>query len=372
MYTSWFLILTYLILILVCTKSASYNPVGRTEFGSGLVSNKVYYYGGYDHGDKRYNDFFYIDLTKPFSSSSPQYQFMKNFDNYYRNGAATISHSNQLFMFGGDFVIGAEMNTPLFRLCIIQSLSTNPEIVPVPDTPSTPSSRKWHTSVIDHMNKKIYVWGGITVTGLSMDYSFLNFTKNNETMYDRIMYIFDITQSVWTSNPTQNPPIGRCLHTATFVPDGRIIMIGGATNSDVGKTAKKNGFIPSIIHHSATLLPDNKSIIIYGGSNESGYSGLAILNLSSYAWTVISPTGNAPPIISSGHEATLYFDVIIFSFGEYFLSNNTRHLIHPAIRLLNISNGQYRWVDSYTPPPIATQSLNSNNSNKIIIIGFLI
>ncbi|CAG8793120.1 31165_t:CDS:2, partial [Racocetra persica] len=122
-----------------------------------------------------------------------------------------------------------------------------------------------------------------------------------------------------------------------------------------------------------TLLSDNRSIIIYGGSNQTaGYSGLAILNLSTYVWNVISPTGNVPSIISSGHEATLYFDVIIFSFGEYFDDIFTRHLINPSIRILNVSNGQYRWIDSYIPPPIPDQIQNSNNSDKIIIIGFVI
>ncbi|CAG8840122.1 29033_t:CDS:2, partial [Racocetra persica] len=63
-----------------------------------------------------------------------------------------------------------------------------------------------------------------------------------------------------------------------------------------------------------------------------------ILNLSTYVWKVISPAGNAPSIISCGHEATLYFDVIIFSFGEYFDNTFTRHLINPTIRILNVSN----------------------------------
>ncbi|CAG8773468.1 16258_t:CDS:2, partial [Dentiscutata heterogama] len=75
---------------------------------------------------------------------------------------------------------------------------------------------------------------------------------------------------------------------------------------------QKMELFPPIIFHSATLLPDNQSILKYGGINQTGgYSGLAVLSLSNYVWTVISPTGRAP---SLGHKATLYFDVIIFSF----------------------------------------------------------
>ncbi|CAG8555498.1 13192_t:CDS:2 [Cetraspora pellucida] len=326
-----------------------YNPVGRTEFMSELVSDKIYYYGGYKNESGRFNDFFYIDLTRQFSDSSPSYQFIKNLD--ARCGASTVSYMNIIYVFGGG------IDVPDTNLILIQPLSADPVITYVQDTISTPSSRKWHTSVIDNMNKKMYVWGGV---GAGMSYKNRSFIQ-----VDGNMYIFDIAQSVWTSNPTSNKPNGRYLHTATLIPDGRIIMIGGALSSDVGQldvydtktnqwtniTATKNGYIPSIIHHSANLLPDNQ---------------------------IISPTGNAPSIMSSGHKATLYIDVIIFAFGEYD-PNNTRYLMSPAIRILNISNGQYRWIDSYIPHSIANQTQNpstqtsqTSNSNIIIIIGIVI
>ncbi|CAG8595139.1 6686_t:CDS:2, partial [Cetraspora pellucida] len=272
---------------------------------SELLSDKIYYYGGFKNESGRFNDFFYIDLTQQFSGSSSSYQFIKNLD--------TRGH----------------IDIPATNLILIQSLSADLVITYVQGTISTPSSRKWHTSVIDNMNKKIYVWGGVDID--------MNYKNRSFIQVDGNMYIFDIVQSVWISNPTSNKPNGCYLHTATLVPDGRIIMIGGAdvgqldvydtkTNQWTTITATKNGYIPSIIHHSANLLPDNQSIIIYGGSNQIGYSGLA-----------------------------------------------------PSIRILNISNGQYRWIDSYIPHSIANQTQNpstqtsqSSNSNTIIIIGIVI
>ncbi|CAG8774192.1 27846_t:CDS:2, partial [Dentiscutata erythropus] len=164
------------------------------------------------------------------------------------------------------------------------------------------------------------------------------------------MYIYDIEQSIWTSNPTPNQPIGRQFHTATLLPDRRIIMIGGAFSSDVGQTATKEGFIPPI----------------------------AVLNTAGYVWTVISPTGSAPPLLSSGHKATLYFDIIISAFGEYSF-NNTCNLMDTTVRILNISNRQYRWVDSFTPPPtpLPTQNQSTNiqnpisNPNIIIVVSII-
>ncbi|CAG8757512.1 3816_t:CDS:10, partial [Cetraspora pellucida] len=367
------------LIIIVSTigeNAVPYNPAKRTEFMSELISDKVYYFGGYGVNGAM-NDFFYIDLTQPFYSFSPSYQFIKYLD--FRGGASASSDANNIYVFGGYSSNGS----PIYELYIIQSLSTDLVINYIQDTNSTPIMRKWHTSVIDHTNKKMYIWGG-------------NEALNNIpdiTRSDGTMYIYDIKQSTWTSNPTPNQPIGRQLHTATLLPDGRIIMIGGVFSSDIGQldvydtktnqwtniVATKNGVIPPISFHSATLLPDNQSILIYGGVNQTGYqpgySGLAVLNLSNFVWTIISPAGRAPSSLSSGHKATLYFDVIIFAFGEYPF-NNSRYLMDTTVRILNISNGQYRWVDSFTPPPTQNQSTNiqnpivqTSNLNIIIIVS---
>ncbi|CAG8834469.1 22798_t:CDS:2 [Gigaspora margarita] len=367
----WFLILTSL--FVYTENTTPYNPNGRIEFISELLSDKIYYYGGHIIGAGNLDDFFYIDLTQPFSGSSPPYQLIKNLD--ANGGASSVSYANKIYVFGGFNINGS---APPNELIIIQSITTDPVILYVKDTISAPSSRKWHVSVVDHINQKIYVQD------------------------DGTMYIFDISQYAWTSNPTPNQPNGRQLHTATLLPDGRIIMIGGAFSSDIGQhpylqclkldvydtktnqwfniTATKNGYIPPIISHSATLLPDNQSVLIYGGSDQAGYSGLAVLNTSNYVWTVISPTGNAPSIISSGHKATLYFDIIIFAFGQYTV-NNKRYLMNSEIRILNIINGQYRWIDSYIPHSIINQTQKpstqspipqNSNSNTNIIIGFAV
>ncbi|RIB15865.1 hypothetical protein C2G38_2143370 [Gigaspora rosea] len=95
------------------------------------------------------------------------------------------------------------------------------------------------------------------------------------------------------------------------------------------QTAEKHGFIPPISAHSATLLPDNQSIIIYGGCNQTtGYS------------------------------------------GDYYL-NNARYLMGTTVNILNISNGQYRWDDLFTPPPIQRQSMKTRNPNITIIVSII-
>ncbi|CAG8542603.1 929_t:CDS:2 [Dentiscutata erythropus] len=128
------------------------------------------------------------------ASLFPKYQLIGYLDS--RDGASTASDANNIYVF--------------------DSLPEDPIPNYVQDTNSTPSPRKWHTSVID--NKKLYVLGGVrSMTG-----------GTNLSLGDGTIYIYDITQSIWTSNPTLNQPIGRQQHTATLLHDGRIIMIGGA------------------------------------------------------------------------------------------------------------------------------------------------
>ncbi|RIB02354.1 hypothetical protein C2G38_2255648 [Gigaspora rosea] len=346
------------------------NPPARTQLMSGLASDKIYYFGGYGNTESTLNDIFYIYLTQPFYNFYPKYQLVGLLD--FRGGASAASDANNIYVFGGF----SDSGTPKDELYIIHtdSLQENPIPNYVQETNSTPFQRKWHTSVID--NKKLYVWGGVRLTGLT------------ESLGDGIMYIYDITQSVWTSNPTPNQPIGRLLHTATLLPDGRIIMIGGLFSSDVRQldvydtktnqwtniTATKNDVIPPIVGHTATLLPDNQSILICGGSNQSEYSGLASLNASNYVWTVISPNGTngtSPTSFFGGHVATLYANVIIFAFGGH--PNNSLHPFNyvgtnNTVKILNISNDQYRWVDSFTPIPVAKQNAQASDIKIIIII----
>ncbi|RIB04514.1 hypothetical protein C2G38_2148984, partial [Gigaspora rosea] len=149
MYTLLFLIFIFLNSNFECAENAvPYNPAPRAELMSDIISDKVYYYGGFGASGTM-NDFFYIDLTKSFYSFSPPYQFIKYLD--YRGGGSANSDANNIYFFGG---YGISADSPPGEPYIIKSLSTDPVINYIQYTNSTPSSRKWHTSVIDHTNKK--------------------------------------------------------------------------------------------------------------------------------------------------------------------------------------------------------------------------
>ncbi|CAG8827131.1 19607_t:CDS:1, partial [Dentiscutata erythropus] len=78
--------------------AAPYSSAERTELMFELIYNKVYYFGGYGVNGAM-NDFFYIDLTQPFYSFSPPYQFISYID--FRGGASASSDTNNIYVFGG-------------------------------------------------------------------------------------------------------------------------------------------------------------------------------------------------------------------------------------------------------------------------------
>ncbi|CAG8809760.1 5662_t:CDS:2, partial [Gigaspora margarita] len=226
--------------------------------------------------------------------------------------------------------------------------SSNPYVRTIlsSNSSSWPSPRKSMAAVIDFNKTRMYVWGGTQSIG----------PDNQKT--DGTMYILEIKNYSWVANALPTQPIGRQYHTATLVPDGRIIMIGGIFNPNMSQLdiydtisnqwsqkVTLNGSVSGRWSHTATLATDGKSIIIFGGvsNNTNTISGISILNLTNYVWTTVFPSGNPPVQYPNSHTAVLYKDYIFFAFGiigSNFIS---------TVSILDISNNQYRWVDSYNP-----------------------
>ncbi|CAG8742454.1 9005_t:CDS:2 [Cetraspora pellucida] len=338
------IIISILLSLILFTKCAvGYNPVGRTDMEALIISNKIYFYGGWNLSVL--NDIFYIDLSNSFQATNPPFTLQANLKQ--RGGYKAVVNGNMIIALGGYDQIGNTNN-----LLIIDETTSNPYVTiltnssNVTNANSWPSPRKWMTAVIDSNKTKMYVWGGTSSAALS----YLN--------TDGTMYILDLKNYFWVANKSPTQPMGRQFHTATLVPDGRIIMIGGAFNPNMsqvdiydtisGLWSQKttlNGSTSGRWSHTATLATDGKSIIVFGGvsNNTNMIVGISILNLTNFTWTTVFPSGNPPAQYPNSHAATLYNDYIFFTFG--IIGTN---LIN-TVSILNISNNQYKWVDSYIP-----------------------
>ncbi|CAG8513282.1 10212_t:CDS:2 [Dentiscutata erythropus] len=334
-----------LILLMLFTKCAvGYSPTGRTDTEALIILNRIYFYGGWNLSIL--DDIFYIDLSKQFQATNPPFTLQTNLKQ--RGGYKAVIYENMIVAFGGYDQTGNTNN-----LLIIDEASSNPYVTilnasgtNVTNANSWPSPRKWMTAVIDSNSTKMYVWGGTS----SVAPNYLN--------TDGTMYILDLKSYFWVVNNLPTQPMGRQLHTATMVPDGRIVMIGGIFNPNIsqldiydtiaGQWSQKttlNGSTSGRWSHTATLATDGKSIIIFGGvsNNTNNIDGITILNLTNYVWTSVYPSGNPPVQYPSSHTAVLYNDYIFFSFGIAGSNFIT------TVSILNISNNQYKWVDSYIP-----------------------
>jgi hypothetical protein len=167
----------------------------------------------------------------------------------------------------------------------------------------TVSRRSLHTATL-LAGGRVLVAGGFTDVGLG--------ALASAELYD---------PASGTFTPTGDLTVERWGHTATFLPDGRVLITGGTRTADVGLIALASAelydpasgtFTPTgdltvpRWGHTATLLPDGR-VLITGGSQTANVSALASAELFDPASGTFTPTGDlAVPRL--GHTATLLPD----------------------------------------------------------------
>ncbi|CAG8624249.1 11679_t:CDS:10, partial [Ambispora gerdemannii] len=365
-------------------------PQPRWGHISALINQKIYYLGGSQ--DPIIDQFFYLDLSANFTTSSPSYTNIDTLANFPPiQYAADCAIDSEIILFGGrrpDSGTYQDSDT-LYMINISNANASATWSSASTNLAGNPSARTNTRTVIDGKGK-LYIWGGmVDLTGL----------------YDKTMYIYDTTTSSWARVTPPNAPEPRFSYSATLLPDGRIIFIGGnvtSSNNSVSaadinqvliydtnvtqaspwkiSNAKNDTMIPNRRGHAAVLASDGYSIIIYGGIGKPSIdttTALFVLDTRTFIWKQINGI-NQPTRIPAYATATLFQKYMIVAFGDY----NVAGQGSSDLTILSIDNDTYTWVNEYryiksTDPTSPNSNIpitppNTNSSTSVppsIIIG---
>ena len=150
-------------------------------------------------------------------------------------------------------------------------------------------------------------------------------TGNADTGYSPLSSaeLYDPTNRTWATTGSLNTE--RQWHTATLLPNGKVLVAGGMdANGDTlastelfdlasGTWTTTNSLNTGRQEHTATLLPNGK-VLVTGGVDNSGYpSGSAeLFDPASGTW---SPTDSFPGVGLCAHTATLLANAKVLAAG---------------------------------------------------------
>ncbi|CAG8441269.1 14358_t:CDS:2 [Funneliformis caledonium] len=294
--------LTFIFLLLsLIFAQRQYIPTPRYSHTAVMIGNKIYFTGGYNHqGKRRFEDFFYLDLSIPIDTTQKQKIpfFSENNEGLTANSWSISGlggkNKDQIFIFGGFM----DDNSSL----VLQYDSPNKRwIRPIINGSPLPIRRRETTSVVDDEGL-MYIWSGTTNTFFGQPF--------NDIIDD--MVILDTVGLSWQIKST---PFARYSSTAVLLSDGMILYIGGRsedfgyvpmnqltiynTKLDTWFNITTSGFIPEgRVGHTAIL----GNLTNYGETDELLI--LDIANKAEYKWVTtidkpvpisISPSNNSTP-----------------------------------------------------------------------------
>ncbi|CAI2174747.1 4229_t:CDS:2 [Funneliformis geosporum] len=206
----------------------SFTPKGRLAHSSVLVVDKLYFFGGAG-GDTDIEliqiatEVFYLDVTKPFDIKIPPLTRLSNIP--FGSVWATVEYNNinndqNIYLFGGymlDNYLSDSFNSIIYRF------NVNSSTWWIPPVGGTSPERRRDIKAVNS-DGKLYIFGGSTN----------NYLGSPTTKFFNDMIIFDTVGISWSIISSVDAPTQRALYTATLLPNGYIVYIGGYESKENG------------------------------------------------------------------------------------------------------------------------------------------
>jgi N-acetylneuraminic acid mutarotase len=202
-------LLLFMLLYTASLIYAQYSPKPRFAHTSILVDSKLYFIGGFDSMGKSQSDFFYLDLSIPFSTedmNTLKYMQLNN-NGLTPNARCTITTINNMIYLFGCFMIN-DNSSLVYQYSISSDKWTIPSF-----NGSSPAHRISNVVAADPSTGSIYYFGGKDDAYNILNDTWIFSTNNNQLSWQQI-----------TSAPQ---PI--CCSPAILLPDGYILYISGSS-----------------------------------------------------------------------------------------------------------------------------------------------
>ncbi|CAG8537941.1 7459_t:CDS:2 [Dentiscutata erythropus] len=411
--TKFLIKIIFFVTIFICNVIGSFIPEGRAGQEAILIGTQLYFMGGsrtipssnpIKSNIRGYNlsdEVFFLDLSSAFSTNNPPFVDLSDagarmeFGN--EKGSVVLGGANKdnVYLVGGtqqDLALlnkddqnkTITSNQTLMIEQIFNTYNATDQMIflyrPASRAWSTlgqgvigtqPTRRRTTSTVIDQ-NGKIYIFGG------RVEFDMFSHTL---ILYNDL-YTFDTTLIKWEKIDAANAPSARSHATPILLPSGKILYIGGVTQSAPGVQTNLLPMTEPRVGHTATLTPNNKTIIILGGTTsyvlnqtvpQPNYLSLDI-SKEPYQYSELKLSGNNPPYLSF-HTTTLYSNYMIVAFGNITNDASPSYETSPNIYLLDVNC--LAWAnkfstDSSSCPTPSPSSPSPSGPSIGLIVGLVL
>jgi N-acetylneuraminic acid mutarotase len=225
-YLSFNIIIYYLLfnisLSFLIYEVKSFSPAARVVHSSVFVesNNRLYFLGGEINGNIPVNEVFYLDVSKKFDTTSPPWtDLTPSAAIPFRSSWAGVSTKNInndpiIYLFGG-YMLDNKLNQDSFT-SNLHTFNVTTQQWSIPQIQGKSPTRRRNMKTIIDDSGIIYIFGGYFIVP----------TTPQQDMFNDMIKI-DMNTLTLSFGSIQNGPARRCAYTATLLPKGIIVYIGG-------------------------------------------------------------------------------------------------------------------------------------------------